>query len=156
LKTSHDVNSFYCGVDQLEVFLKKYALQSQASHASRSYVSLKNNKIAGYYTLSYGSISSDKTPKRISKGMGRYPIPIMVLARLAVDLDFQKMGLGESLLKDAFKRTINASEIAGLRAMFVVAKNKKAYTFYKKYGFMESGVDEFHLFLLLKDILKSI
>jgi len=156
LMASHEVNSFCCGIEELEVFLTKYAFQSQAPHASRTYVSLKENKIVGYYSLSYRSISSDTTPTRVSKGMGRYPIPIMILARLAVDLDFHGLGLGESLLKDAFKRTINASEIVGLRAIFVVAKDNKASTFYKKYGFMESGVDEFHLFLLLKDILKSM
>lgn len=156
LESSHDVDSFSCGNAELDTFLKKYALQSQASQASRTYISLQGEKVMGYYTLTFGSVSSAEAPERVSKGLGRYPIPIIILARLAVEKGFQGRGLGESLLKDAFKRTINASEIAGLRAIVVHAKNEQARRFYKKYGLMESPVDEFHLYLLTKDVLKSI
>jgi GNAT superfamily N-acetyltransferase len=156
LNSKIDVTCFNSGVSELDTFIQKYALQSQASHSTRTYAFIKDELLAGYFSLAFGSVSPERTPRRVSSGMGRYPIPVMVLARLAVDKRFQGIGIGECLLKDAFRRTIKASEIAGLRAMFVVAKNEKAKKFYQKYQFIDSDVDDFHLYLLMKDILKSI
>lgn len=156
LRFGFEVGSFQCGVSELDIFFRNYALQSQNSNASRTYVLHNTNTILGYYSVVYGSVPAEKTPSRISRGMGRYPIPVMVLARLAVHKEFQGNGYGEALLKNALKRTINASRIAGLRAMIVVAKNEKAKKFYQKYEFIESMADDFHLYLLIKDILKSL
>lgn len=156
LRLGFEVGSFHCGVPELDIFFKSYALQAQNSNASRTYILHNTNNILGYYSLVYGSVPAEKTPSRISRGMGRYPIPVMILARLAVHKEFQGIGFGETLLKSALKRTINASQIAGLRAMFVVAKNEKAKHFYLKHEFMDSMVDDFHLYLLIKDILKCL
>ena len=84
--------------------------------------------------------------------MPQYPIPVIILARLAVDIEYRNIGLGSALLKDAILRTIEASKIAGLRALVVLAKDIEAKNFYFKYGFEESELDEYHLMLSMKDI----
>ncbi len=152
LNKAYDSSTFDCGVGPLNEYLKKYALQHQQGQGSRTYVAIQNNAIVGYFTLSYGSVSPEQAPERISRGLGRYPIPIMVLARLAVDQQFKGQGLGKALLKHALIKTLNASEIAGLRAIVVHAKDTTAQSFYKRYGFASSSLDELHMFLLCKDI----
>jgi ribosomal protein S18 acetylase RimI-like enzyme len=88
--------------------------------------------------------------------MPRYPIPVMILARLGVDEKYQKLGLGKEMLKDAFLRTLQASEIAGLKAIIAHAKNLNAISFYKKYGFEQSKFDKKHLMLTIQDIFCSL
>ncbi|MBM3610822.1 MAG: GNAT family N-acetyltransferase [Alphaproteobacteria bacterium] len=153
LNEAYNSSTFDCGVGSLNEYIKKYALQHQQSQGSRTYVAIHdNNNIAGYFTLAYGSVSSEEVPERVGRGLGRYPIPIMVLARLAVDQKLKGQGLGKSLLKQALLKTLNASEIAGLRAIVVHAKDTTAQSFYKHYGFTSSSLDELHMFLLCKDI----
>jgi GNAT superfamily N-acetyltransferase len=156
LKKEHVENRFDCGVPALNSFFEKHALQSQASNVSRTYVlSDEKNRVIGYYSLVYGSVSASEVTERIRAGTGRYPIPTIIIARLAVDQRYQGQGFGKAILKDAILRCIQASEIAGLRAIVVNAKDEKSKIFYEKYGFMPSPLDEFHLFLLMKDVLKS-
>jgi GNAT superfamily N-acetyltransferase len=95
-------------------------------------------------------------PDRIKKGLARHPIPVMILARLAVDQKYQGMNIGRGLLKDAIRRTLQASEYAGIRAIFVYAKDDKARKFYEHYGFEPSPVDPFKLMLLVKDARKTL
>lgn len=96
------------------------------------------------------------TPARVKKGLGKHSIPIMLLARLAVDLRWQKKGVGAALLKDATLRTLQAADIAGIRALVVHAKDDSARTFYERFDFLPSPSDPLHLFILLKDILKIV
>ena len=95
-------------------------------------------------------------PGRVSKGMPRYPIPIMLLARLAVDIKFQAKGIGRGLLKDALIRTATAAEIAGIRAFVVHAKDEEVRKWYRKFDLTPSPTDPLHLFLLIKDIKRII
>lgn len=95
-------------------------------------------------------------PDRVKKGLARHPIPVMILARLAVDLRYQGMNLGRGLLKDAIYRTLQASEYAGIRAIFVYAKDNKARKFYEKFGFEPSPIDPLKLMLLIKDAKKTL
>jgi len=156
LTKDHDRNSFDCGVPALNDYLKKYALQNQKKHAARTYVVTRGDRIVGYYSLAYGSVSLDEAPQKVKSGLPRHPVPVILLARLAVDSAEQGTGLGAALLKDALLRTIQAAEVAGLRAMLVHAKDDSAKRFYEKYGFEPSPIDAYHLFLRLSDILSSL
>jgi predicted N-acetyltransferase YhbS len=156
LTKDHDRNSFDCGVLALNDYLKKYALQNQKKHAARTYVATRGNRIVGYYSLAYGSVSLEEAPQNVKSGLPRHPIPVILLARLAVDSAEHGRGLGAALLKDALLRTIQAAEIAGLRAMLVHAKDDSAKSFYGKFGFEPSPIDAYHLFLSLSDILSSL
>lgn len=158
LNKSHIRNNFDCSEEALNVFLQKYAMQNSKNNVSRTYVSIdgSNDEVVGYYTLTYGAISHLEATEKIRKNMPNYPIPVIILARLAVDKSCQFMGLGSALLKDAILRTLQAAEIAGLKAIVAQAKNKQAASFYKKYGFEESIIDEFHLMLAIQDIHSSL
>ena len=156
LTNDHDRNAFDCGVSVLSEYLKKYALQNQKKHAARTYVATRGNRIVGYYSLAYGSVSLEEAPQSVKSGLPRHPIPVILLARLAVDSTEQGSGLGTALLKDALLRTIQAAEIAGLRAMLVHAKDDSAKRFYEKFGFEPSPIDGYHPFLRLSDILLSL
>ena len=156
LTKDHDRNSFDCGVHVLNDYLKKYALQNQKKNAARTYVATRGNRVVGYYSLAYGSVSPEEAPQSVRSGLPRHPIPVILLARLAVDSREQGLGLGAALLKDALLRTLQAAEIAGLRAMLVHAKDESAKRFYEKYGFERSPIDAYHLFLRLSDILSSL
>ena len=155
LASQHDSSLFDCGIEPLNTYLKRYALQNHKNGSAKSYVVLKDHQIVAYYSLSYGSVACEEPPVRISKGLGRYPIPVMVLARLAVDKNEKGKGLGEGLLRDALLKTLEASEIAGLRAVLVHAKDENVKQFYLKYGFEPSPIQEYQLFLLLKDLKKA-
>ncbi len=156
LTKNHHRNPFDCGVPALTDYLKKYALQNQKKDAARTYVATRGNRIVGYYSLAYGSVSLEEAPQSVKSGLPRHPIPVILLARLAVDSIEQGRGLGAALLKDALLRTMQAAEIAGLRSMLVHAKDDSAKRFYEKFGFESSPTDAYHLFLRLSDILSSL
>ncbi|HEY0458531.1 MAG TPA: GNAT family N-acetyltransferase [Pyrinomonadaceae bacterium] len=153
----HDRASFDCGVEPLNEYLKKYALQNQKKDAARTFVlTTQENRILAYYTLVFGSVSFEETTADISAGLGKYPIPVILLARLAIDAGEKGKGLGKTLLRDALLRAVSASEIAGLRAFLVHAKDAAAKAFYEKFGFEPSPHNEFHLFLKIADIRASL
>jgi GNAT superfamily N-acetyltransferase len=129
LTKDHDRSSFDCGVPALNDYLKQYALQNQKKHAARTYVATRGNRIVAYYSLAYGSVSLEEAPQTVKSRLPRHAIPVILLARLAVDSTEQGSGLGAALLKDALLRTIQAAEIAGLRAMLVHAKDDSPRTF---------------------------
>jgi GNAT superfamily N-acetyltransferase len=154
LEAGHDRGHFDCGIEPLNVYLKQYALQNQKKGIVRNYVTCRGLRVVGFYSLAYGSVVQAEAPPSIAKGIGKYPIPVMVLARLAVDLDEKGQGLGKALLKNAVLRTLQAADIAGLKAIFVVAKNDEVTQFYKKFGFIPSPSDPFHLFFPLDPLRK--
>lgn len=149
--------SFDCGVEPLNDYLRKYALQNQKKDAARTYVAtVEENRIVGYYTLVFGAVSIEETTPEISAGLGKYPIPIILLARLAIDKSEKGKGTGKFLLRDALLRAVRASEIAGLRAFLVHAKDESAKAFYERFGFQPAPHNEFHLFLKMSDIRASL
>lgn len=115
---------------------------------------LADEAVIGYYALAVGSVEQEQAPERVKKGLAQHAIPIMLLARLAVDRRWQKQGIGAALLKDATLRTLQAADIAGIRALVVHAKDDVARTFYERFDFLPSPSDPLHLFMLLKDIRK--
>ncbi len=143
---------FDCGRDALNRFLTRYALQNQQAGASQTYVALASEELVGYYTLVVGQVEYGGAPERLKKGLARHPVPLMILARLAVAASWQGKGLGAGLLKDALLRTLQAAEIAGIRAFAVHAKDDTAKAFYEHFDFVPSPSDPYHLFLLLKDV----
>ncbi|MCA1786195.1 MAG: GNAT family N-acetyltransferase, partial [Desulfobacteraceae bacterium] len=155
LSTLDAVDRFDCGQPELNQFLQQYALVNQKASSAQTYVCCCQEGVAGYYSLAVGSVVYQAAPPRVSKGLARHPVPVMILARLAVDIDHQGQGLGRALLKDALLRTVQAADIAGIRALLVHAKNDSAREWYASRDFDPSPTDPFHLFLLLKD-LKNI
>lgn len=152
LKSSDPIAGFACGVEELDRYLQKHAFQAQAGDGARTYVTFSDSDLAGYYTLAYGSVEFEKAPGRVTKGLARHPVPVMLLARLAVDKQFSGKGLGTELLRDALLRTLAAADIAGLRAIIVDAKNEDAKKFYEKFGFEPFIDNPFRLSLILKDV----
>lgn len=152
LQRGHAVDFFDCGREALNRFLVRYAIQSQQAGASQTYVALAGEEVAGYYTLVVGQVEYDDAPERLKKGLAHHPVPIMLLARLAIVTAWQGKGLGSGLLKDAMLRTLQAAEIAGIRALAVHAKDDEAKTFYEHFDFLASPSDPYHLVRLLKDI----
>ena len=127
-------------------------MQNQQASASQTYVALSDVQVVGYYMLVVGQVEFDTAPVRLTKGLAKHPVPIMLLARLAVGVGWQGKGLGAGLLKDAMLRTLQAADIAGIRAFAVHAKDDEAKSFYERFDFSASPSDPYHLFRLIKDI----
>lgn len=108
--------------------------------------------MVGFYSLAVGSADPEGAPARVMKGLARHSVQVMILARLAVDLDHQGKGLGKALLKDALLRTAQAGDIAGIRCLLVHAKDDAARRWYESWEFEPSPTDPYHLFLMLKDM----
>jgi GNAT superfamily N-acetyltransferase len=152
LRREHAVEAFDCGHAELNRFLQQHALQNQRSGGAQTYVGLVGSTVVGYYALAVGSVEQEEAPERVKKGLAKHAIPIMLLARLAVDRHWQKRGIGAALLKDAVLRTLQAADIAGIRALVVYAKDDVAKGFYQRFDFVPSPSDPLHLFMLLKDL----
>ena len=156
LDKNHDLSDFDCGVEALNEYLRKYAYANHQNRSARIYVAVREGRVVGYYTLAAGSVGREDAPPRVAQGLGQYPIPVILLARLGVDLNERGKGLGKALLKDAILRAVQASDIIGSRAILTHAKDEQARAFYSKFGFESSPVHEFHLYLLMKDIKKIL
>jgi GNAT superfamily N-acetyltransferase len=157
ISESHDVSRFDCGEhESLNDWLKRFALTNQRSESARTYVVHRNGLVVGYYSISAGSVSVEEAPVRISKGLARHAIPVILLARLAVDKHEKGAGLGKALLKDALARIAQAADIVGARAVLVYTIDQKARTFYEHFDFEASLSHELHLMLLMKDLRKAL
>lgn len=153
LRFDHEVEEFDCGSNDLNRFLKRFALVNQKAETARTYGACQGDRrVMGYYSLAVGSVLHTEASKRATKGLSRHPVPVMLLARLAVDHQAQGQGVGAGLLKDALLRTVQAADLAGILALLVHAKDDTAAAFYRHFNFDPSPTDPFHLFLLVKDI----
>lgn len=152
LRRDHPVDAFDCGREELNQFIRRFALTNQQAGAAQTYLALSGEVIIGFYTLTVGEVACADAPGRLTKGLARHPVPIMLLARMAVSKDWQGKGIGAGLLKDAMRRTLQAADIAGIRAFAVHAKDDPARAFYEHFGFIPSPTDPLHLFILMKDI----
>ena len=153
LTRSHTVEKFDCGThESLNEWLKRYAMLNQLSDAARTYVVHRANSVVGYYSLAPASVVKREAPERIAKGLGNYPIGVILLARLAIDQTERGIGLGKALLKDALLRSEHAADTISARAVLVHAIDRDAKAFYQHFGFEASPIDDTHLMLLMKDI----
>ena len=155
LNRSHSTSGFECGAEAFDRYLVRYAFMNQQANASQTYVGLKGSELIGYYSLVVGEVSYGDGPERLRKGLARHPIPLMILARLAVVVSWQGKGIGTALLRDAMLRTMQASDIAGIRALAAHAKDDAARQFYERFGFIPSPADPLHLYLLIKDLREN-
>ncbi len=144
LRRDHAVEGFDCGKPALNRFLERHALQSQQAGSATTYVALHDDEVVGFYSLSVGQVDYADAPDRLTKGLARHPVPVMLLARMAVASGHQGRKLGAGLLKDAMLRTLQASEIAGIRGFVVHAKDE-ARAFYERFDFIASPTDAYHL-----------
>jgi GNAT superfamily N-acetyltransferase len=155
LAAADRVDAFDCGQPALNQFLQRYALVNQKANSAQTYVCCQDDRVVGFYSLAVGSVDPPAAPARVMKGLARHPVPVMILARLAVDQEHQRQGMGRALLKDALLRTAQAAHIAGIRCLLVHAKDDAARRWYASWEFEPSPTDPYHLFLMLKD-LKSL
>jgi GNAT superfamily N-acetyltransferase len=155
LSPLHDVAAFDSGEPVLDDWLRRRALNNEASGASRTYVVCVGRKVVGYHALSAGAVAHTHAPGRIRRNLPD-PIPVVVLGRLAVDQNFHGKGVGTGLLRDAVLRTLQAAEIAGVRAILVHAISEAAKRFYEKYGFIASPVDPMTVIVTTADAVKIV
>lgn len=156
LAAGHVVAGFDCGIPALDEWLVRFALVNQSSGTSQTYVTHRSGRVVGYYAVSAGSVLREESPDRIAKGLSRHPVPVALIARLAVDRSEHGKGIGAALLKDALIRINGAADIIGIRAVLVHAKDDKARVFYERFDFMPSPVDPLQMFLLTKDLRLSL
>lgn len=152
LAPQHLLEGFDCGNPALNDWLLRHARQAQGSGSARTFVvACVNERAAGYFSLTVGQVDTLEAPERIRKGMGQYPVPVVILARLAVSQQDQGRGVGFGLLQDAIRRTMLIAEQAGIRAMLTHPIDEDAAKFYTRFGFIASPLREQQLLLLLKD-----
>lgn len=159
LNKEHESHGFDCGKPALNEWLQKYALVSQASDSARVYVCTEPNSevVAGYYALAAAQVEPADATSRLGKGQPKHrPIPVVLLTRLAVDLEHQGAGVGRSLLRDAMARALAVADTIGVRAVLVHAKDDQAREWYRQFGFEPSPTDPLHMILLMKDIRAAV
>jgi GNAT superfamily N-acetyltransferase len=155
LSTDHDLSHFQCGEPALDDWLRRRALQNEESGASRTYVLCFGNRVVGYYALAVGAVAHAEAPGRVRRNMPD-PVALMVIGRLAVDQTMQGQSIGPALLRDAVLRTIQAAEIAGIRAILVHAISDRAKSFYERSGFIPSPIDPMTLMITVAGARKAL
>jgi GNAT superfamily N-acetyltransferase len=156
LAAHHRLENFECGNSALNDWLQRHARLAQGSGSAKTFVACEGDRVAGYFSLTVGQVDTLDAPERFRKGMGQYPIPVVILARLAVDRHDQGQGIGAGLLKDAIRRTLLIADQAGIRAMLTHPIDAEADRFYRRYAFEPSPLQEQQLLLLLKDARRWI
>jgi GNAT superfamily N-acetyltransferase len=156
LRGKHEFGDFCCGEESLDVWLHRYSRQAEAGNSARVYVTTDGDTVVGYYALVVGQVEPDAASPRLLKSQpSTRPIPVVILARLAIDERQQGQGLGRSLLQDALLRCADAARAVGIRAL-VVHSHAEARRFYERFGFEPSPSDPLHLILLSKDLEKLL
>jgi len=160
LTVDHDVSAFDCGSEAQTTWLRRHALQAHRADTAKVYVICRGgtNYVVGYYALAAGSVSHEHAPPRLTKGIGRYPIPVIILTRLGVDVREQGRGLGSELVRDALLQSVSIAGRVGVRALVIHAETSDAATFYRRISsaFEASPTDPLHLVLLVKDLRQTI
>ncbi len=151
LAATHLLDRFTCGEASLDEWLKRRAMTNQLTGASRTFVVAdQDGRVYGYYAMAAGAVSHPLATSRVRRNMpGPVPVPVMVLARLAVDQHAQGIQLGAALLQDAVRRAVAVSQNAGVRALLVHALHDSAKLFYEHDGFQESPQNPMTLMLRL-------
>ena len=153
LSPVHDFGAFDCGNPALNLWLKRFARTNVQNDSARVYVAHRGDRlVVGYHALTAGSIGRAEAPERVARGLAAHPIGVIVLARLAVDLRQQGRGLGATLLQDALTRSEQAADTVGIRAVLVQSIDETARSFYLRFGFSPTVVDDLRLILLMKDL----
>jgi len=156
LQADHDLSRFDCGESSLDDWLRRRARQNEESGASRTYgVCARGNRVVGYYALAVGAVAHADAPGRVKRNMPE-ALPVMVLGRLAVDREFQGRRVAHGLLRDAVLRTLQASAIAGVRAILVHAISDDARRFYEACGFIRSPLNPMMLIITISEATRAL
>ncbi len=151
LDSTHDISTFECGDAALDEWLGRRALRNQRDGSSRTWVATNGSRVVAFYASSTAVLARTDATKRAARNQPD-PLPAMLLGRLAVDGEHQGQGLAAALLKHFMLKAIEVAEITGLRLVLVHAKDEKAASFYRHFGFESSPIDDLTLILLLKDL----
>ena len=152
---SYDRRSFGCGKPQLDDWLKTKAGQQERANNTRTFLAIDGTKVVGYYATTAYRIGLDEAAEMYGVGQRRYPIPAVLLARLAVDSSFQGYGIGSQLLVHALRVIAEASRHVGFEVVVVDAIDRDAVTFYAQRGFTQFEEHELRLFMPVKDLLET-
>ena len=157
LSRQYQRDSFDCGQSDLNAFLKQYAIQQQGRFLSQTYVAYNDTKqVIGFYSLANGSTSRDDLPITEQKRLPRYPIPCVIIGRFAVDVGYQGQGMGQALLRHAFKKIVEVSALTGTAYILVHAKDDAVASFYKRLGFQSFPKEALTLFLSVASLVTAI
>lgn len=156
----HDIASFRCRSAEQTEWLLRHARQSSSGGTTRVFVVTERGRVrvVAYYAWCMAQVQPADAPARLTRGGGRYPQPVALLARLGVDIDHERKGLGAALLQDSFARLLQLSEEVGCRGLLVHAESEEARRFYQHLvpEFEQSPTDPLHLVLLIKDIRRTL
>jgi GNAT superfamily N-acetyltransferase len=155
----HDRKNFDCGEASLELYLHRYANQDIRRRVNRVFVASppdEPQRVIGYYSLSAGSLAAADLPEKFRHRLPRYPVPVALLGRLAVDRSYQGQGLGAVLIADALQRIALASQVMAVYAVMVDALNETAAEFYRQFGFIPLPSQPLKLFLPMDTVTKSV
>jgi len=157
ISPNHNFANFTCGKSVLDNWLIKKALKNQTDGSSRTFVVMDSDidQVVGYYCISTGSVSHELAPGNVRRNMPD-PIPIILLGRLAVHVDYAHQGIGRGLMKDCYKRVASVAEQIGVRALMVHALDDESRGYYLNLGFRESTIQERTLMIRMKDIVASL
>lgn len=150
-----DVGEFDSGEPDLDTYLRTRALANHVGGASRCFVTCRDGRVVGLYSLAAVAVERRSAPGRVRRNMPE-PVPAILISRLAVDLSEQGSGLGAHLLRDAIARSVAAADLIGVRVVLVHALHERARTFYEHFGFEPSPTDPLHLLLLIGDARASL
>jgi GNAT superfamily N-acetyltransferase len=156
LDSAIDTSAFHCGQPALDDYLKRYASQDIRRNLARVFVAVTDDhesRLAGFFTLSAGSVNCTDRPDQIARKLPRYPVPVALLGRLSVDKEFQGSGLGSILLADVCQKVIQASSVLAVAGIVVDAKDTAARNFYEHFGFLPFPGQPLRLLLPTKLLL---
>lgn len=157
LEPTHETAEFESGAEELDVWLRQWALVNHRSGNARVFVATRGSRVVGYYALATGGVEKEKVPEKVKKGGVPEQVPCLLLARLAVDRNEQASGMGRALLADALRRAVRVSTEIGVRAMLIHARDDTALAFYLHHAeFSPSPTDPLHLFLNMKHVRQLI
>jgi GNAT superfamily N-acetyltransferase len=161
LDETHDVSGFDSGKPPLDRWLRDHALASQKGDLARTFALVENpdlrgGRIVGYFSLVMGHVRQEDAPRKLVRGTPRYPIGMVLLARLAVDRSYQGQGLGAELLRLALIRSLSAGDVAAARLIGVDALDDDAEAFYRRWGFISLPESPHRLYRRLKDVRQSL
>lgn len=149
IQVTHNLDTFDCGEESLNRWLKERALKSEKAQSARTYVVCADGVVVGYYCLASGAVARAGAAKPMQRNMPD-PIPVMILGRLAIDRSYQGRGVGQALLRDAILRTLSVSELAGVVALLAHALDEQARQFYLRFEFLVSPLDPLTVMLPLR------
>ena len=155
IDVGHDLSAFSCGHSALDDWLRRRAVANHKSGASRTFVVCEGNRVVAYYALAAGALACSEATGRFRRNMPD-PIPVAILARLAIDIGFQKHGLGRALFRDAALRILGAADAIGIRGLLVHAISEEAASFYRAIGVEASPVDPQTLMVTLADLQAAL